>query len=60
MKVHPTRRFDNSSREYQHIQAVPLAAAMGAEVRGVDISTINDDQFIELEDALYRHKMIYL
>ncbi len=60
MKVHPTRRFDNSSREYQHIQALPLAAAMGAEVRGVDISTINDDQFVELEDALYRHKMIYL
>ncbi|MEK9866383.1 MAG: TauD/TfdA family dioxygenase [Betaproteobacteria bacterium] len=59
MKVHPTRKFDNKAKTYEHITAVPLAAAMGAEIRGVDISTINDAQFLEVEDALYRHKMIY-
>ena len=59
MKVHPTRKFDNTAKNYQHIQALPLAAAMGAEIRGIDISTITDAQFLEVEDALYRHKMIY-
>ena len=60
MKVHPTRKFDNTPKSYSHITATPLAAAMGAEIRGVDISTITDAQFLEVEDALYRHKMIYL
>ena len=60
MKVHPTRKFDNTPKSYSHITATPLAAAMGAEIRGVYISTITDAQFLEVEDALYRHKMIYL
>ena len=60
MKLHPTGVFDNSAREYRHITAVPLAAAMGAEIRGVQIAELNDAQFLEIEDALYRHKMIFL
>ena len=60
MKVHPTRKFDNTPQSYSHITVTPLAAAMGAEIRGIDISTITDAQFLEVEDALYRHKMIYL
>lgn len=59
MKFHPTGVFDNSPRAYRHITAVPLAAAMGAEIRGVQISQLSDEQFREIEDALYRHKMIY-
>ena len=59
MKFHPTGVFDNSPRAYRHITAVPLAAAMGAEIRGVQISQLSDAQFGEIEDALYRHKMIY-
>jgi taurine dioxygenase len=59
MRLHPTGGFDNSARDYKHISAVPLAAAMGAEVRDVRVSSIFDEQFLEIEDALYRHKMIY-
>ncbi len=59
MKFHPTGVFDNSAREYRHIVAEPLAAAMGAEIKGVDISDLNGAQFAEIEDALYRHKMIF-
>jgi taurine dioxygenase len=33
---------------------------MGAEIRDVQISHLTDEQFVEIEDALYRHKMIYL
>jgi len=59
MRLHPTGGFDNSARDYTHIKAVPLAAAMGAEVRGVQIKGLTDEQFLEIEDALYRHKMIF-
>jgi taurine dioxygenase len=60
MRLHPTGGFDISAKDYKHITAVPLAAAMGAEIRDVRISNLTDEQFLEIEDALYRHKMIYL
>lgn len=60
MRLHPTGRFDNSARDYVHLTAVPLAAAMGAEIRDVQVAAMTDAQFLEIEDALYRHKMIFL
>jgi alpha-ketoglutarate-dependent taurine dioxygenase len=57
--LHPHGQFDNHSRPYRHINALPLAAAMGAEIRGVDIARVTPEQFAEIEDALFRHKMIY-
>jgi alpha-ketoglutarate-dependent taurine dioxygenase len=59
MIVHPTGKFDNRARTYAHIEARPLAAAMGAEIRGVQLSNFSDPQFAEIGDALFRHKMIY-
>lgn len=29
MQLHPHGRFDKRARDYRHIQALPLAAAMG-------------------------------
>lgn len=59
MLIHTHSPFDNAARDYRRIEAVPLAAAMGAEIRGVDVREVTDEQFAEIEDALYRHKMIY-
>jgi len=59
MKLHPHGRFDNQARDYRHIQARPLAAAMGAEIRGVEIAKVGNEQFDEIRDALFRHKMIF-
>lgn len=59
MFLHPHGKFDNHARDYQHITALPLAAAMGAEIRGADLAHLDDAQFAEIEDALFRHKMIY-
>jgi len=59
MIVHPTGMFDNHARPYRHIEARPLAAAMGAEIRGARIATLTDAQFAEIRDALFHHKMIY-
>ncbi len=57
--VHSHGQFDNSARAYSHIEARPHAAAMGAEIVGVDGANVTDAQFAEIEDALFRHKMIY-
>lgn len=59
MIIHPTGKFDNHGHVYRHIAVRPLSAAMGAEVLGVSISAITDDQFEEVRHALFRHKMIY-
>lgn len=59
MRLQPTGKFDNSPRDYEHITVTPLAAAMGAGIAGVDLSNLRDAEFAEIEDALYRHKMIY-
>ena len=59
MKLHPHQGFDNSAAPYRHIEAVPLASAMGAEIRGVDVAKVSDAAFAEIQHALFRHKMIF-
>jgi taurine dioxygenase len=57
--IHPTGRFDNRAKSYEHIVVEELAAAMGCEVKGVDLAGLTDAQFAEIEHALFRHKMIF-
>src|SRR5262245_16589810 len=59
MQLHPHGHFDNTAADYAHIAAVPLAAAMGAEIRGVNVASVSDAAFAEIEHALFRHKMIF-
>jgi alpha-ketoglutarate-dependent taurine dioxygenase len=60
MRLHPTGQFDNHPAANTHIEVRPLAAAMGAEICGVDATRLSEDQFRETRAALFRHKMIYL
>jgi taurine dioxygenase len=57
--IHPTGHFDNRAQRYEHIDVEELAAAMGAEVKGVDLARLTDGQFAEIRHALFRHKMIF-
>ncbi len=59
VRVSPCGNFDNAARQYKHIKVEPMAAAMGAEVVGVRFSELNDEGFAELQDALWRHKMLF-
>jgi taurine dioxygenase len=59
MNAHPTGRFDNHAKAYGHIEARPLAAALGAEICGVEAAALSEAAFEEVRDALFRHKMIY-
>lgn len=60
MITHPTGCFDNHAHDYRRIEVAPLAAAMGAEISGLQVAGIDDETFAEIEAALFRHKMIYL
>ena len=60
VRVTPSGGFDNHARAYRHIEARPLAAAMGAEIVGADLARLTDEALAELLDALYHHKMVYL
>jgi len=59
MQLHPVGKFDNYAARYEHLEAQPLTAAMGAEIRGVDVTRFTDDQAKEIRHALFRHKMIF-
>ena len=59
MRLHPSGHFDNHALAYEHIRTRPLAAAMGAEVCGVNLARLTGEQFLEIRRALFRHKMIY-
>jgi len=60
MYLHPHEGFDNAPLDLRHIDVLPLAAAMGAEIRGVDLARLTDAQFGEIEQSLFRHKMVFL
>ena len=50
--------FDNRAAAYDHVAALPLASAMGAEITGVQVAELSDDAFDEVRHALFRHGMI--
>jgi len=59
MHLHPTGHFDNHARTYRNIKVLPLAAAMGAEILGVDLRQTTEEQFADIQQALFHHKMIF-
>src|SRR5436189_4354923 len=59
MIIHPTGRFDNAPADNREIEVRPLAAAMGAQIVGVQLARLTEAQFPEVRAALFRHKMIY-
>lgn len=59
MQYYTPSHYDDKEYKYTEISTVPLAAAMGAEIRGVDIAKMTDRQFEEIKSALHRYKMIY-
>lgn len=59
MRFYPPSYYDDKANGYTAISTVPLAAAMGAEIRGVDLASLSDRQFEEIRSALFRYKMIY-
>jgi alpha-ketoglutarate-dependent taurine dioxygenase len=59
MQLYPPAHYNDAANGYTLIKTVPLAAAMGAEIQGVQIPSISDAQFEQVKSALYRYKMVF-
>jgi alpha-ketoglutarate-dependent taurine dioxygenase len=59
MQLYPPSHFDDKANGYTLIKTVPLSSAMGAEIQGVHIPTMSDQQLAQVKAALYRYKMVY-
>ena len=57
--VQPAGPPVNHEKAYAQLRARPLASAMGAEILGVNLATVDAATFAEITDALYHHKMIF-
>ena len=53
------RRQEYTSRPYSEIEVRPVNATIGAEIRGVQLASISDAQFAELEQAFYDYKALF-
>jgi len=60
VRITPRGAFDNHPRDYREIEVRPIAAAMGAEIAGIDLRDLGESAFAELSDALWRHKMVFV
>lgn len=60
MQLYPPSHYDDAANGFTLLQTVPLAAAMGAEIRGVQVPSMNAAQFEQFKAALFRYKMIYV
>jgi alpha-ketoglutarate-dependent taurine dioxygenase len=59
MQLYPHSHYDDQSNGYSLIKTEPLASAIGAEIQGLNVSTMSDSQFSQVKAALYHYKMIY-
>jgi len=59
MQLYPPSHYDDQANGYTLIKTVPLAAAMGAEIQGVDLANVSDAQLAQVKSALHRYKMVY-
>jgi|GEM_PF-2097638 len=48
-----------ASSDDQHIDVRPIAGALGAEIHGVDLNTLSDAAFAEIEAAWLEHLVIF-
>ncbi len=59
MQMYPLSWFDDKANGFTLIKTIPLSSAMGAEIQGVKLNELTDEQFVQIEKALYHYKMIY-
>ncbi len=50
----------NRAATYQHLRVSPVTGAIGADVEGVDLTTLSQEGFAELRQALLAHKVIFI
>jgi len=44
---------------YRHIQVEAVSGALGAEIKGADLGSLDDDTFAEIHDAWLTHQVVF-
>ena len=44
---------------YRNIEVKPLAGALGAEIRGVDLKRVDNETFAEIQAAWLEHLVVF-
>ena len=50
---------NNAARSYEHISVRPLAGSLGAEIDGVDLRKLSEDEVVEIRQASLDHLVIF-
>lgn len=58
MEFFSTTAAENAARAYRHLRVRPLTGALGAEVTGLDLRTLDDETFAELHAAALDHGVL--
>jgi taurine dioxygenase len=58
MRFLTTNAANNAAGEYEHIEVQPLAGALGATVRGIDLTDLSEVAFDEIQRASADHLVI--
>ena len=45
---------------YETLSVTPISSSLGARIDGVDLASLRDDQFVEIQRALLEHLVIFL
>ncbi|MEX2366688.1 MAG: TauD/TfdA family dioxygenase [Pseudohongiellaceae bacterium] len=59
MQLYPPEHYSDAANGFRQISTRPLASAMGAQILGIDLGNLSDEQFDEIRSALFHYKMIY-
>lgn len=59
MYISPNANTNAVKRDYQHIEVKPYAAALGAEILGVKLNNLSEDELKEIKWALADHSVVF-
>jgi taurine dioxygenase len=59
MMVPSTERKEQAVASYRRIEVKPIAGALGAEIRGVNLARLDDDTFKEIKAAWLEHLVVF-
>lgn len=51
--------FNSVKRDYKHVEVKPYASALGAEVLGVDLANLSQEEIQEIKWALADHSVVF-
>jgi taurine dioxygenase len=56
---YPGRKRRKIVASYRRIEVKPIAGALGAEIANVDLSTLDDETFRQIEAAWLKHLVVF-